>query len=206
MIVAFDGLNGVGKTTMAKRFAKEFDYKYIERPIYKIFGINNNKPKGKYKIVQELENKIYNENDNVVIKACLTGLGILYVQKNSKNSRIVIDRHILSNFSYNGTKESLPLFEAFIKMGIYPDVSILLYADKEELVKRIKKRNPNDLDLVDIDIMFKSYENIIKFLKTYKLPSIIINTNNKTEEEVFEEIKNKYMEVFKENGNIEPSR
>lgn len=206
MIVGFEGLNGVGKSTMAKKFAEEFNYKYISRPIYNVFGVNNNFVSEEYKVATQVENRIYNQDKNFELKACLTGLGLLYTHKTMNNENIVIDRDLLSNFSYNGTKESLPLFEAFIKMGIYPDISFLLYASDEELTKRIMKRNPQDPDLTAPDVINQSYKKIFKFIKLYNLPVILINTNEKTEEQVFEEIKNKYKEVIKENGNIEPNR
>ena len=206
MIVGFEGLNGVGKSTMAKKFAEEFDFKYISRPIYNAFGVNNDYSSDEYKIATQVEDRIYNQENNFEVKACLTGLGLLYTHKTMSNENIVIDRDLLSNFSYNGTRESLPLFEAFIKMGIYPDISFLLYASKEELTKRIIKRNPNDPDLTDKDVISQSYNKILKFIKLYKLPVIIIDTNEKTEEQVFEEIKKKYREAIKQNGDIESSR
>ena len=148
----------------------------------------------------------YNLDKNFELKACLTGLGLLYTHKVMNNENIVIDRDLLSNFSFNGTKESLPLFEALIKMGVYPDISFLLYASQEELTKRIIKRNPNDSDLTDPDVINQSYKKIMKFAKIYKLPVIVIDTNEKTEEQVFEEIKKRYKEAIKEYGDIESSR
>lgn len=203
MIVGFDGLNGVGKTTMAKKFAEEFNYRYMSRPIYEVLGIENQKPEENYKVATDVENRIYNNTRSSELKACLTGLGLLYVHKNMKDKNIVIDRDLISNFSYNGTRESLPLFEAFIKMGVYPDISFLLYANNEELVKRIKNRNPEDTDLTDKDVILQSYNKIMKFIKIYNLPTILIDTNNKSEQQVFEEIRSKYMEVLRENGDIE---
>ena len=91
-------------------------------------------------------------------------------------------------------------------MGVYPDISFLLYASQEELTKRIIKRNPNDSDLTDPDVINQSYKKIMKFAKIYKLPVIVIDTNEKTEEQVFEEIKKRYKEAIKEYGDIESSR
>ena len=88
-------------------------------------------------------------------------------------------------------------------MGVYPDISFLLYANNEELVKRIKNRNPEDTDLTDKDVISQSYNKIMKFIKIYNLPTILIDTNNKSEQQVFEEIRSKYMEVLRENGDIE---
>lgn len=206
MIVGFEGLNGAGKSTMAKKFAEEFNYKYLERPIYNVFGVDREHLGEEYKIATQVEDRIYNLDKNFELKACLTGLGLLYTHKVMNNENIVIDRDLLSNFSYNGTRESLPLFEALIKMGVYPDISFLLYASEEELTRRIIKRNPNDSDLTDPDVINQSYKKIMQFAINYKLPVIVIDTNNKTEEQVFEEIKKKYKEAIKEHGDIESSR
>lgn len=206
MIVGFEGLNGAGKSTMAKKFAEEFNYKYLARPIYDVFGVDREHLGEEYKIATQVENRIYNLDKNFELKACLTGLGLLYTHKVMNNENIVIDRDLLSNFSYNGTRESLPLFEALIKMGVYPDITFLLYASQEELTKRIIKRNPNDSDLTDPDVINQSYKKIMQFAINYKLPVIVIDTNNKTEEQVFEEIKKRYKEAIKEHGNIESSR
>lgn len=206
MIVGFEGLNGVGKTTMAKKFAEEFNYKFLARPIYDVFGVDREHLGEEYKVATQVEDRIYNMNKNFELKAYLTGLGLLYTHKIMNDENIVIDRDLLSNFSFNGTKESLPLFEALIKMGVYPDISFLLYASDEELTKRIIKRNPNDPDLTDPDVINQSYKKIMQFAIKYKLPVIVIDTNNKTEEQVFEEIKKKYKEKIREYGDIESSR
>ena len=206
MIVGFEGLNGVGKSTMAKKFAEEFDYKYVSRPIYNVFGVDYNYLGAEYKIATQVENRIYNQNNNYELKAYLTGLGLLYAHKVMNNENLVIDRDLLSNFSYNGTNKSLPLFEAFLKMGVYPDITFLLYASKDEITKRMIKRNSNDPDLTDTDVINQSYEKIFKFINSYNLPAIVIDTTQKDEEQVFEEIKMKYREVIEKNGNFKSSR
>ena len=51
MIVAFEGLNGVGKSNMAKKFAEEFNYKYLARPIYNVFGVDKEHLGEEYKVL-----------------------------------------------------------------------------------------------------------------------------------------------------------
>ena len=170
-----------------------------------MFGITNEDSEA-YKVAQDLENRIYNETDSTELKSFLTSLGLLYVHKVFKDEDIVFDRHLLSNFSYNGNELSLPIFKAMLGMGIYPDIVFILYASLESRIERIKKRNTNDSDLYDMQVLSQKYDKIFEFCKSYNLPYYVIDTENKTEDEVYAEVKKIFEEEKKENGNIKPSR
>ncbi len=205
MIITFDGLDGVGKTTVSKKFAMQHGYKYVERPLYQLFGIED-KNSENYRVARMLENTVYNNSNSNELKASLTGLGLIYLYKTVDNSEmIVLDRGLLSNYSFNGTNDSLPVFEALLKMGIYSDVSFLLYASDDIRINRIRARNPFDKDLTDVSISNQNYEKIFAFINKNKLPVIVINTDNKTIDEVMEEVNQKYEEVMKY-GNSKPGR
>lgn len=193
-IIGFEGLDGVGKTVQSKKFSEKYGFKRIERPIYDVFGIVN-QDSHEYKVACDVENRVYNELSSTALRACLTSLGLLFMHKNKGNENIVVDRALLSNFSYNGSEESIPIFEAMINMNVYPDIVFLLYADDKTRRDRIIKRNPNDSDLTNPDVIHQNYEKIFEFIEKYKLPVILIDTNDKDEEQVFEEIVSKYEEI-----------
>ena len=198
MIVAFDGLDGVGKTTIARKFANDFTFKYIERPLYEVFGITNrNSPK--YQAACDLEERVYNDTKSSELRACLTSLGLIYLHKIMNKENIVLDRSLLSNFSYNGDYQSLPLFKALLEMNIYPDVAFLLYASDDIRKQRVVKRNPNDRDLTNPDVISQTYDKLFKFINEYNLPIILINTDNKNEQEVYDEVRKVYENILKEN-------
>ena len=206
MIITFEGLDGVGKTTISKQFAIEHGYRRIERPLYQLFGIENANSNN-YSAATYIENNVYNNSDSSELKACLTSLGLIYLRKviDNKGDNIVLDRGILSNYSFNGTNESLPLFEALLKMGINSDITFLLYASAKTRMERIKSRNIHDKDLSDPDIIDQRYKKIIDFIEQYNIPVIIIDTENKTIAEVLSEVNEKYEEVIR-NGNIKSRR
>lgn len=70
MKIAIEGMDGVGKTTIAKRFAKENGFIYLDKPLNELFGSANN-------MISELYNKIYDFDDES-IKAWFFGLGNIY--------------------------------------------------------------------------------------------------------------------------------
>lgn len=204
MIVAFEGLDGVGKSTISNKFCNEFGFKYVERPLYSLFEIERENSL-EHKIACKLENKVYNETKSSELKSCLTALGLIYIHKARNNENLVLDRALLSNFSYNGTEQSLPLFEALLNMSVYPDITFLLYASEPTRRNRIIKRNPFDPDLTDPEVTTQTYEKLFDFIKKYNLPVVIINTENKTPDEVYCEVVQKYKEIL-ENGNTKSSR
>lgn len=205
MTISFEGLDGVGKTTISKKFAAEYNYTYIERPLYSLMGIKDYNSET-YKVATELENTVYNKTKSSELKAGLTSLGLIYIHKVMENKNLVLDRDLISNFSFNGTENSLPLFEALLKMEIYPDITFLLYASDGIRKKRISKRNPNDKDLTDPDITSQNYEKIFEFINKYNLPVIIIDTEDKSIDEVYEEVRIRYEEVIRTDGNIKSRR
>ena len=42
MIVAIEGMDGVGKTTIAKNIEKDLNFKYIKEPLKELFEIDDN--------------------------------------------------------------------------------------------------------------------------------------------------------------------
>ena len=205
MIITFDGLDGVGKTTISKEFATQHNYQYVARPLYQLFGIKNSDSEN-YSAARNIENNVYNNSTSPELKACLTALGLIHLYKDiGDKETIVLDRGLLSNYSFNGTDESLPLFEALLKMGVYSDITFLLYASDDVRYGRIRNRNPNDPDLYDRSIINQRYDKLFKFISDNNLPCILVNTDNKSIEEVLKEVNQKYEEAIK-NGNIESSR
>lgn len=187
MIITIDGLDGAGKTTLSKKLAKELNYEYIDKPLYKLFGYNGNN-KELYDLLCQLQKTVYDENNSNSFKTYFTGTSLFYIKTCLENKNLIIDRGLLSAYAFNGDEKSNPIFDLLIKYGLFFDLSILLTISNEKRIERIKKRNINDSDLLNQKTLELDYDSLKEFIKVHpNLPIITIDTNNKNEDEVFNE-------------------
>lgn len=183
MKIAIEGMDGVGKSTIAKMICDEYGYKFVEKPIVELFetdGCTNN--------ISQTLSKIYGL-DSDIVKAWFFGLGNIYTYQKHENEDLVIDRHFISNYFWNGSIKSNPVFKAMIDLIGTPDITVLLYASPETRIERIKQRDKNDKDLSDEEKQVFGYDKMINFAEEFNIPYVLINTENRTQEEVYEEVK-----------------
>lgn len=186
MIITIDGLDGSGKSSLAKNLANRLNFKYIDKPIYQLFNVSGDDNK-LYNQIYQMQDAVYNQTNSNRLKVWFTGMSLLYIKEVFQSENIIIDRGLLSCYAFNGDSSSEPVFELLISLGIWFDVSVFLYVSPEIRKKRLLKRNPNDPDLKLDKIMNLKYDSIFSFLKTHtSLPTIIINTDSLTEKEVLE--------------------
>lgn len=194
MMIAIEGMDGVGKTEISKHIAKQYGFIFIEKPLHYFY---NDGAEHKYADLMKVAERMYDINDNM-IKSWYFSLGNIYVARMFKNENVVIDRHLVSNYYWNGDLESEPIFESLIATSGVPDLTILLYATPKTRLERLRKRDKEDPDLSDPDKMDDGYNKMIYFVEKFKLPYIVIDTENKTLDEV-KQIVNGEMQKLKEN-------
>lgn len=182
MIISIEGMDGVGKTTVSKSIEKEFNFKYVKEPLKELFEIDD-------KHIEKISKKIFNNQDSKLI-AWYLALGDIYVLEQYKNDNIVLDRHILLNYYWNGNDESEEIFNTQIKMFGKPDLTIILYASPEVRMRRILNRNPNDPDLQNKSMMKDGYDKLLEFVKKYEYNYVMIDTDNLSIDEVINECNN----------------
>ena len=124
----------------------------------------------------------------------------IYTATQVEEKDIIIDRHILSNFQQNGTKENVKMYQTLVELIGMPDMSVILYASPEVRLNRIYRRNKEDKDLKDSSISVDEYGRMIKFAKKFNMPYIIIDTEEKSIEDIIQEIENK---IIKRNKEVE---
>ena len=185
MKIAIEGMDGVGKTTVAIELAKKNNFRYVGNAIHKLFGIEDRESEIS-KNFQAKEDEIFLRSGNDILRAWLCSLGNIYTA--AQNEDIVVDRHILSNFQQNGTRENVEIFQTLVKLIGVPDISIILYASPEVRLKRIYDRDNNDKDLSDMNIRKDEYKKMIKFAPKFNVPYFIIDTEEKSISEIVSEI------------------
>ena len=182
MKIAIEGMDGVGKTTLAKYLCSKYNFSYMSRPIKHLFNL---KPETQeYQYMDKEENKIYNCSNNV-LKAWLSGLGNMYALM--QDGDYVLDRTYLSNFFWAGDEETEKIFKTMIDLVGTPDITVVLYASIQTRMKRIASRDKTDKDLTDVDAIKFGYDKMSYFVRKFNIPYVAINTENKSIEEVIDE-------------------
>ena len=185
MIIAIEGMDGVGKTTVARSIEKYFNFKYVKDPLKELLEIDSEH-------LSRISDKIFAMDDDC-IRAWYLALGDAFALQQYKDKNVVMDRHVLLNYFWNGNEKSEEIFNAQIKLFGKPDLTILLYASPKERMKRIAKRNPADPDLHKEKMKEEGYGKLLGFLKRYGYNYIVIDTEGKTIDEVVS-ICEKYVE------------
>lgn len=176
MKIVIEGMDGVGKSTIAKMLAEKLGYDYVESPLFSLFCTNN---KNKADFLDYIEKNVYCDTNTKLFKAWCTGLGNIFnIQNSAPNA--VIDRHIASNFFWNYTEESSCIFDLLVEIIEKPEITFVLYASPTERRKRIMKRGEDDADLLEERLFIDSYDVLYNCLKKYKFNFEIIDTTNKS--------------------------
>lgn len=191
MIIAVEGMDGVGKTEISKYICEQHSFTFIEKPLHYFY---NDGAEKKYDDLMKVANRIYDIDDSV-LKSWYIALGNIYVSRMFKNENIVIDRHLVSNYYWNGSTDSDPVFKALVETSGTPDLTILLYATPKTRMERLKKRNKDDPDLSDPEKKDDGYNKMICFIEKYNLPYVVIDTENKTLDEVKQMVDNEIIKL-----------
>ncbi len=178
MIIAIEGHDGVGKTSLALQLSKKLKYEYVKHPECKLYDISEND----YRKISE---KVINYN-NSLLTAMFLSIGDNYALEYYKNKNVILDRHALLNYYWNGNKVSEFIFKNSIKNFGKPDFTILLTATPEIRKTRLLKRNPHDSDLQNEIILNADEKKLIQYIKKYRLKHLIIDTSFLSQNEVFE--------------------
>lgn len=184
MIITIDGIDGAGKSTLAKNLANNLNFEYVDKPIYELFGVKGD-DNYLYNEIYHIQDAVYNKTDSNTLKSWFTGMSLLYIKEMMSGKNIIIDRGLLSAYAFNGDKQSEIVFNTLIKLGVWFDLSIILTVSSEERIKRLKKRNPNDPDLSLDKVMNLQYNTITQFISNHNdLPFLMIDTDSKSPEEI----------------------
>ncbi len=167
MVIAIEGMDGSGKSSVAKALAVKFGYEYRDMPNKYFLEFSDEG-------FQKICDKIYKFPDNT-IKGWFFGFGNILASQNVGKG-VIIDRHLLSNYFWNGNNNNKGMYKELISITGKPDLTIVLYAGVKERMRRIYKRSATDRDLDDDEKKVLGYDKMISFAKQEKMPYLVINT------------------------------
>ena len=176
MIISIEGLDGVGKSTLASSLSKEFKMPVISKPIKSLLEFTSDESKN-------ITNKIY-KNYSKNLQAMYYLLGYLSALEDGKKESYILDRGFISTYYFSCDEENIKLFDFFASNYGFPELTILLYASIDERIKRITNRNSIDEDLMRERIYKDSYDKYFEAIRRYNISHIAINTEKMSESEV----------------------
>ena len=173
MKIAIDGMDGVGKSSVAKLLGKELNYPVYETKLVEKIGMDPLFYKKLVKYVRKSNNKTISQLF-FMLKSLL----------DNEEDNVIAVRSIVSMYYFEHNNLSNELIDSIINTGIVPDLVILLYAPVEERIKRIKNRNEFDSDLNNKEALEDGYDIMLDFIKKYNIPYLGIDTTNRSLESV----------------------
>ena len=176
MIIAFEGMDGCGKSSVAKSVASNLNFRYEPQKMISLLNIS---PEQYDSLVKEVR-KSNNKNLSFVfyVFKCM-------LDKQIANNTI-IERTMISTYYFERNNVDERYFDEVMKENIIPDLTFLLYASSSTRCQRIYKRNHEDEDLHSSEALYDGYPIMIDFMKKYNIPCIIINTERYSLSQVIE--------------------
>ena len=198
MFIVFEGIDGVGKTSLAQKLSHQLNYKFIETPLSELMF---NNPQIYAKVVDYIHSYLPG-----FLRAWFYSFSNLYLsekycQEHSTNQRnLITNRYVVSNFAYNSDNYTGNFFANLFQFLVKPDLTIYLTADLETIKQRISNRNKDDKDLLQVEYNKNVREPLmLNFLKqNYNAKQVaIINTTNLNLDEVYKKIMDRIQKIQK---------
>lgn len=173
MHIAIEGMDGAGKTTLAKVFAKKIGFTFIEKPLHYLFDEKDDAAHPQYMKISARINALSDQS----IRARFYGLGNYFLRRGLNIPNIVTDRHLVSNYYWNGDSANEAMFKELIEDIGKPEITFLIFARPEVRYSRIQGRNPEDPDLTEVFSNVDPYAKMEDFLVRYKFNYKKIDTS-----------------------------
>lgn len=203
-LITFEGGEGSGKSTQAKRFAEflkeqKIDYIATKEPGGTIVGEEVRK------ILLHSKGEISPETEFLLFSACRSQIVKDVIKPALEAGKVVVlDRFFDSSFVYQGyagdiALETIEQITNFVTDGIQPDLTILLdisYDDgMERKAKDEKLKNLDRMESKGAEYHNKIRKGFLKLAEKDKKRFYVIYAN-KEQDEIFEEIKEEFLRRY----------
>ena len=110
--ILIEGMDGAGKTSVCRKLAEKLGYEFVEKPWHFLLddaGIAA-KDESQFETYRKLAGTV-NKNPNRNFTSMFYALGSIYMYERFKDSRIVTDRHLASNYAWSGTDYNSDVYD-----------------------------------------------------------------------------------------------
>lgn len=180
--ISVEGMDGVGKSTVCRKLAERTGFLFVEKNLRYLFD-----NEGHFEKYLEIRDRV-NDSPDRLFTSWFYGLGNIYLHTQYSSQNIITDRYILSNYAWSGTEDNTEVYELLLKKLKKPTLTVIVYADEENITKRLKNRDIKDSDLHKVKNSEKIYVKMISFCKKYNIPYLLIDTSNLTPNEIVDKI------------------
>ena len=177
MVIAFEGMDGVGKSSVAKLFAENNNFIHESQKITRLLKVDPVTFKEFVTRIRTSRNKQLSAMFYVF--RCM-------LDNDEPSTNTVVERTIASLYYFEKYNLSEDIWRHIVTLGTIPELIFVLYASPETRYKRIHNRDQNDSDLQSSEALSDGYSDMIGFYKKYNIPYIGINTENISLESVTE--------------------
>lgn len=181
--ISIEGMDGVGKSTTCKLLAERLGYEFIEKPLHYLFDKNEHS----FDEYKRIRDKV-NANPNRDFTSWFYGLGSLFMYETFKDTSIVTDRHLASNYAWSGSDCNKDVYELLVKKLGRPRLTVILYSPSEIIVQRLASRDKDDKDIDRAKESERIYKKMIEFCEDFKFPYLVIDTSKLSPDEVVNRI------------------
>lgn len=179
--IAIEGLDGVGKTTIAKLLSNRLHLPFVEKP----WSLYTDE-KGELTHYLQLTKQV-NQNDNTFLKMCFYSLGTILARQHYPKG-LITDRFITSAVINNRNALESQWMALYSTQVSNPTLTVVLYATADVRYKRMYQRDRTDPDLKDVAQTDEQYATMKSFLDNYQMPYLWIDTSDKDCKTIVEEI------------------
>ncbi|WFS64325.1 hypothetical protein LF599_04305 [Pseudodesulfovibrio thermohalotolerans] len=146
-IIAVEGLDASGKTTIAALLAKSIGCDLVEKPLRWVLQHSKEKDLDSYYAVVNRVNTL----DSAVARQWFHCFGWLLIANRYRDSIVVVDRYVLSNLSYNNHSRFDDICNLALSVTEPPTFTVLLNVSTAERRRRLSLRSPSELKSTSFD-------------------------------------------------------
>jgi len=178
-VIAIEGLDGCGKTTVAKLLATRLRCKLVEKPLRWILQEEGQQGLESYWAVV---NRV-NEFPDPMCRQWFHCLGWLLIHHRYPDSLVIVDRYVLSNLDYNQNPRFDQVYQAALSEIGQPLFTAVLEVTANERRRRITQRDGQDPgESAEEDA--RRVQRMKDFIKRVGWPHLFVATDDQTPEQV----------------------